>query len=606
MMILVRVFLLAILPLCLLAVGWHPAQPHCDHHTDSQWPETLQSIQTWHSEGYCGQGIKIGIIDVAFPERPPISDLYDTGQLSVFPENEWSALSSDRRSTELVLTLAAVAPDALVYYFRLDDIEDFSPALDWMTANGVTIIANLVANPGFLVADLSAVNRLIDEAGASGILWLNSAGNYGRSHYEVVFESQDSSREGWHYFGEESTNLLPFNVIDSARAVRVHLAWQNPQSELILVPFRDNELTRFPESDVRYDVDLDSQYAILEVTNLDDQGTLYIAVIDRNYIRAHNPEIPFEIFAVNAVISDLTVSSNHSIPAPNNNPAALTIGMLDRETHELWTSRDSVKGKPEIVVEASSLVRSSGAYGSAFSTVIVAGTAAVYWSEQPGADINLIVSRIRATSSTQLFQVPARPTPSDRALLLVPLFGFIAFAGFLYWRYWGRADIEKEFSTTPLVVEQSLTTNELHFVLKPRFNYLGYPYIARYYSTLHIEMHFKPFLLGTPSLQSPLKDMSGVTTRTLGLLEGAIAIGHERGHSAITGPQFTPHDTVSFDIHFRYMAPIKAGEPVIYWALTELQWMETPLRGAQVDIRISAPRHQIFSTVVTFGNVPSL
>lgn len=383
----------------------------------------LADWHKWHERGTCGQDVVIGIIAPDFPEREAVSDMADAGTFVVHPDQVWDRGTSNARSSELVLTLRAVAPGAAIRYYRLTDAGGFAIALDWMRGEGVHIIANVVSHPGFTETDAASAREAM--ANADGIVWLNSAGNYGRSYYEGTLDDSITGREGWHVFPGGDNGLLRIDSVDPG-TVYVYVQWDDPAAELTAAGFRDSALTALPESDFSYTNDSLRRTGLFTYAS-DDQSPFYLALIDLNHADDGSPA--FRLFVANGTLPDTFVMAGNSIPAPNDDPSALTVGAANMPDQPLASSAASSRGKPEISAPGGSLLADSSLWGSGFALMRVAGAAAVYWSGDPAQTAAQVRERLTASQTAGVF-VPTTPQSElPVALIMVAAAGVIALGG---------------------------------------------------------------------------------------------------------------------------------------------------------------------------------
>ena len=182
----------------------------------------------WHAAGYTGQGIKVGIID---PEgfygyqRLLGSELPPAERVFVAPWNDAATLNAtgDGHGTACAEVVHDMAPDATIYLAYSGTMDNpIARAVDWFIANDVDVITHSAASLIEPLDGTDPVDQDVARAQAAGILWVNAAGNYARSHLNMVFTDVDG--DGYHEFphGDE---LLPLYVADH---VQLGLSWDEP------------------------------------------------------------------------------------------------------------------------------------------------------------------------------------------------------------------------------------------------------------------------------------------------------------------------------------------------------------------------------------------
>jgi hypothetical protein len=104
-----------------------------------------------------------------------------------------------------------MAPDVEMYLVHPDTLLDFQNAVDWLINKNVDVISHsaswLNINPG---DGTGLVCNEVQKAVQNGIVWVNSAGNYGQRHWSGLFNDPDS--DGWHNFSGED-EIFAFNTL---------------------------------------------------------------------------------------------------------------------------------------------------------------------------------------------------------------------------------------------------------------------------------------------------------------------------------------------------------------------------------------------------------
>ena len=117
-----------------------------------------------------------------------------------------------------------VAPEAELYLYKTGDMVDFENAKDSAIRDGIDIINN----SGSFSANGFGDGRglacdIVNDAADNGILWVNSAGNYAKSHYSRLWSDRDS--DGWHDFDGED-EMLSFEA-ERGDEISVSLSWDD-------------------------------------------------------------------------------------------------------------------------------------------------------------------------------------------------------------------------------------------------------------------------------------------------------------------------------------------------------------------------------------------
>ncbi len=156
----------------------------------------LVGADAWHQAGYRGQGVKIAVLDAGFQgyeERIQQGELPADVITQTF-RTEGGFGTGDEHGTVMAEVVYDLAPAAQLYLVNVfpSDVTQFRQAIDWLIAQQVDVVLYarnwLVGSSGDGRGPLTAK---IDEARASGILWVNSAGDAALRHWEGDWQDAD-------------------------------------------------------------------------------------------------------------------------------------------------------------------------------------------------------------------------------------------------------------------------------------------------------------------------------------------------------------------------------------------------------------------------------
>lgn len=161
--------------------------------------EALAAINasSWHSAGFQGQGVKVGIIDGGFTGYTSLSgsDLPPPAQLVVWPGGA-AYMNNTEHGTMCAEIVYDLVPQATLYLAAIGTDVDIVNAIAWMQAQGVKVITMSLGwlswGPGDGTGLLA--NAINSFANAGGF-WANSAGNSRLAHWQGTF--LDSDGDGW-------------------------------------------------------------------------------------------------------------------------------------------------------------------------------------------------------------------------------------------------------------------------------------------------------------------------------------------------------------------------------------------------------------------------
>jgi hypothetical protein len=120
-------------------------------------------------------------------------------------------------------TVYDYAPRAQYVFVNYHTPDDFGAAVDWLIGQRVDVV---VHSNNFLDGPFdgtSAPARAVDRAAAAGILWFNSAGNYGEKHWSGPWADADGDGSlDW-------PGTVPWTFTHQAGdPLTFHLSWRNP------------------------------------------------------------------------------------------------------------------------------------------------------------------------------------------------------------------------------------------------------------------------------------------------------------------------------------------------------------------------------------------
>jgi len=193
---------------------------------------SLTGASTYHSAGYAGQNVKVAIIDLGFsglsaaisngeiPSSVIKIDCTGTGCATTdFPSED------EVHGTAVAEIVHEMAPGAQLYLIKVDDRLDLKNAKDYCIANGIKVINHSVGwfNANFYDGTCYFDNAvcMANHAYQNGILWVNSAGNAARNHYQGIFIDTDGDQL---HNVTSNNNFISFNA-DAGDLFVAHLTW---------------------------------------------------------------------------------------------------------------------------------------------------------------------------------------------------------------------------------------------------------------------------------------------------------------------------------------------------------------------------------------------
>ncbi|MBI3969634.1 MAG: fibronectin type III domain-containing protein, partial [Chloroflexi bacterium] len=154
------------------------------------------NASAWHAAGLTGTGVKIAVIDgdfAGYTDRIARGDL--PASLIPMDLTGGNFVAGDGHGTAVAEIVHEMAPDAQLFLVNIDTTTQLGAAKDCLAAKGVSVINHSVGwlyhGPG---DGTGAVNEIVNDAVAKGILWVNSAGNAAQMHWAGNWTDGDGDR----------------------------------------------------------------------------------------------------------------------------------------------------------------------------------------------------------------------------------------------------------------------------------------------------------------------------------------------------------------------------------------------------------------------------
>jgi subtilisin family serine protease len=310
----------------------------------------------WHQAGITGKGVKVGVLDRGFDSYKRLlgTDL----PAEVAARSFISGVAADDtgivHGTAVAEIIYDIAPDAQLYLAAYDTDAEERQAVDWLVAQGVRVISHSAGSIYGPMDGTSPDAVMVDQLVGDGIVWVNSAGNTGYTHYRGSFTDKDG--DGFHEFspGDEMMDFIP-----DGRTVFV-LNWDDwgrglEDFDLYILDKNGNEIAS--STNVQDGPEDDSAEGL--VYTFDDSEIYYLAF---KAVRNTRPVV-FDFFMRDGQIEYYT--PEHSVTTPGDARRAITVGATYWSTDQLedYSSRGPTNDgrmKPDIVAPAGV---SSAAYG---------------------------------------------------------------------------------------------------------------------------------------------------------------------------------------------------------------------------------------------------
>ena len=381
-----------------------PSRPHHASHITSEGADVIWA-DIANIAGYTGKGVKVAVIDGGFDiyEHEIASNI--AGYKSyLHPHNNIAGNSTDdtRHGTASAEIVVDVAPNVELYLYNFGTSVEFFNLVDYIIQRGdIDIITLSWSWPGSGPGDGTGVfAQKVQEARDSGILWINSAGNYAERHWQGQFSDTDA--DNWHNFhgADETINISVYE----GDTLRVALSWDDWEStsqdyELCLDEFIFGNLREIicsenpqgsgyePYESITYEVPHDT--------------TLYVSIKKYSATR----DVNLQLFSFNHNLDQYTVAKS-SIGTPADSRGALSVGASNwtDDTLEEYSSRGPTldgRIKPDISAPTGVMTTSYQPLtytGTSAAAPHVAGAAALVMEKYPDATADHVQKILESTT----------------------------------------------------------------------------------------------------------------------------------------------------------------------------------------------------------------
>lgn len=154
------------------------------------------ATSAWHTQGHRGRGVKVGVIDGSFadyPARQATGDLPSNVTTADFCSGNLLAPADDgAHGTAVAEIVYDMAPEASLYLICVGDgLSALQSAVNYAKAQAIRVINLSAGYPGSNRGDgrggPGTVEGMVADAVASGITWVNAAGNHAQRHWSGTF-----------------------------------------------------------------------------------------------------------------------------------------------------------------------------------------------------------------------------------------------------------------------------------------------------------------------------------------------------------------------------------------------------------------------------------
>jgi hypothetical protein len=377
--------------------------------------EAVDALQTqeWVEAGHDGSGVRVAVFDVQWfnaalrPEELGDVETWDCGahdscEIPMDTLRPWHSYEEGSHGVACAETIRDLAPGVELHLVRVNGLTTLENAVGWAIRHDVDLISMSMSMFSESFYDgTGAVNELMGDLAANGVLMVTSAGNYADEHW--VEDFRDDDLDGWHEFGGGS-EYLPVYLNGPGRS-RFYVNWDQYHH------CGDTDLDVYV-----WDASGDLVGRAEERQSVDAKGchpservSAYAAGNGWHYLQmrraAGDPHVRFSVFARGSSLDQPMAAG--SIADPGTHPSVYTVGAVRATNYignsaEYFSSQGPTHGglhKPDIAGPdglSSSVYGATGFYGTSASTPAVTAALAILMSADPELDPYQAADRLDA------------------------------------------------------------------------------------------------------------------------------------------------------------------------------------------------------------------
>ena len=376
---------------------------------------TAHGARAWHSAGYRGQGVKVGVIDLEFQGFGGLqgSELPSSVQARCYTSsssssNLLSSCASDGpHGTAVTEVLYETAPGASYYISRVVSKGTVRSAVQWMVSQGVDVITTSIHwlwdGPGNGTSPYTnSPLRSINTGVSGGSVFTVAAGNEGRATWFGSFSDPDNDGELDFVTGDECNAVSLSSGEEYGAQLRWQGTWRGASKDLDIYLLDSSlNIVASSENDQSGGSGDDPFEAVFYTPST--SGTYCLRIKHQN--GAFPSWVQLQSFS-GETLERNTESHGLGNPAETKRSGALAVGAspwFNTNAYFVSSSRGPLPDgtiKPDIMGVSGIATASYGetAYGTSFAAPHIAGLAALVKQRYPSRSPSSIASYLKTNA----------------------------------------------------------------------------------------------------------------------------------------------------------------------------------------------------------------
>ncbi len=349
---------------------------------------TLTSASKAFTNNYTGEGIRVAVIDGGFYG---LNDAINAGELPsnviTYDFSGYGLTNDTMHGTAVAEIIYEMAPDVQLYLLKIGDSIDLGNAVDYCIKNEINIINHSMGWVNSEWGDgTGTICDIANIAIDSGILWVNSAGNSAKRHWQGMFVANNFDDYNDFDDSTEDGEINEIGYYPAGSVIQVFLCWNDKWGrssndyDLYLYRYTGSSWEEVDSSingQSGYDDPVEQIVTIVSTSGFYGVKIMrYIGVIKE-----------CQLFSFNSDFENYTTA--HSLMAPADAERVLTVGAIAYSNWETgpiepYSSQGPTENgiiKPDICGVDYNTNYTYGRFpGTSAASPCVAGAAAVVWS----------------------------------------------------------------------------------------------------------------------------------------------------------------------------------------------------------------------------------